>query len=259
MRIEDDSRMTAGAPGARTSGSTGLPPTERSRASVWFAVAGDARFLSHRDTLRMWERTLRRSRAPLRYSQGFNPHVRLRLPLPRSVGTSSRLELLELELREPFAGDDWVKRLQPALPAGLEVLGVEAADVRSALSAPEEVSYRVRLAQDVDLEGLDERIRTLEQAKQWLVERARRGRHPARTINLCEHVRALRREGPWLCCTMVTRPEGTARMDELLKALGLEASAEVERTGATYPAALGRGISPPDETPAPVQPSHNET
>ncbi|MBN1844663.1 MAG: DUF2344 domain-containing protein, partial [Sedimentisphaerales bacterium] len=45
--------------------------------ALWFDVEGDLRFLSHRDTLRCWQRALTRATVPLRYSQGFNPHPRL--------------------------------------------------------------------------------------------------------------------------------------------------------------------------------------
>jgi len=243
---EGQGKKVGGRVAAATGGTCVGGAVQRYRASVWFAVRGDARFLSHRDTLRTWERALRRSRAPLRYSQGFNPHVRMSLPLPRSVGMSSQRELLVVELNQSLAEGDWCKRLCRVAPPGLEVLGVEAADVHAPLNAPEEVSYRVRLGEEVELDRLDERIKELEAAAEWLIERPRRGRHPARTIDLCAHVRGLRREGCWLGCTILTGPGGTARMDEVLAALALGGpgvSVEVERVGATYPAALGAGPS----------------
>ena len=55
----------------------------RIRLALWFAIAGDLRYLSHRDTMRAWQRVFVRAQMPLRYSQGFNPHLRFSLPLPR--------------------------------------------------------------------------------------------------------------------------------------------------------------------------------
>lgn len=67
-------------------------------AVVRFAVRGWLRFLSHAETVRVFERGCARARVPVKYTQGFNPHAKLSLPLPRPVGVASDDELLILRL-----------------------------------------------------------------------------------------------------------------------------------------------------------------
>ena len=76
----------------------------RYRLRIDFSVDGDIRFLGHRDMLRLFARAVVRSAfggLAVRYTQGFNPHPRLSIPLPRPVGIASDAECLVLELTEP--------------------------------------------------------------------------------------------------------------------------------------------------------------
>lgn len=91
---------------------------EVTRWAVWFSVEGDARFLSHHDLMRVMERAAARAELPLRHTQGFNPHPKISLALPKPVGLTGRRELLVLELEGPLA-DNWPARLGEQLPRGL--------------------------------------------------------------------------------------------------------------------------------------------
>jgi radical SAM-linked protein len=59
-----------------------------------FEITDSLRFLSHQETLRLFQRALVRSGIRLSYSEGFNPRPRVSLPLPRSVGLEGDAELL---------------------------------------------------------------------------------------------------------------------------------------------------------------------
>ncbi|UCG56672.1 MAG: DUF2344 domain-containing protein [Phycisphaerales bacterium] len=61
---------------------------------VKFKVEGDARYLSHAETLRVFQRACARAKIAVQYNRGFNPRPRLSLPLPRSVGVVSDDERL---------------------------------------------------------------------------------------------------------------------------------------------------------------------
>ena len=56
---------------------------------VDFSIEGNLAYLSHQETLTLFERALVRASVPLVYSMGFNPHPHLSIPFPRSVGTQS--------------------------------------------------------------------------------------------------------------------------------------------------------------------------
>jgi radical SAM-linked protein len=68
------------------------------RLRIRFTKRGKIRFTSHRDTARVWERTVRRAQLPVAYSQGFSPHARLSFGLALSTGFESDAEYLDIEL-----------------------------------------------------------------------------------------------------------------------------------------------------------------
>ncbi len=65
---------------------------------VRFTKVGSLQFISHLDLCRTMKSALIRAKAPLWYSEGFNPHPRLIFALPLSIGTESVSELLDVKL-----------------------------------------------------------------------------------------------------------------------------------------------------------------
>jgi radical SAM-linked protein len=105
-------------------------PTAPRKLRVRFSKTGKVRFTSHRDVARIWERALRRVGLPVAYSEGFSPRPRLSFGLALSTGHESHGEYLDVNLREDAPGGDvacelFALRVNPALPAGLEVQAVE--------------------------------------------------------------------------------------------------------------------------------------
>ncbi len=63
-----------------------------------FEKIGPAAYISHLDLQRVMGRALRRAKAPIKYSQGFNPHVLMSFATALSVGCESVCEILDLPL-----------------------------------------------------------------------------------------------------------------------------------------------------------------
>jgi len=60
-----------------------------------FSKTGDLRFIGHLDLQQLFERALRRSGLPLRFSQGFSPKVRLNLASALPLGFTSIAEMMD--------------------------------------------------------------------------------------------------------------------------------------------------------------------
>ena len=88
------------------------------RHRVTFSKTGDARFLSHRNTMDVLERAIRAAGLPARYSEGFNPHMKLSMGPALALGLESRDEVFDVEGIAPFAADA-AARICAKLPAGL--------------------------------------------------------------------------------------------------------------------------------------------
>lgn len=96
------------------------------RMIVAFEKTAQVRHLGHLDLLRSMQRALRRSGLPIRYSQGFNPHVVLSFASPLSVGMSGSDELLDVALDAEITEDAFSERFSPALPASLPLVSVRS-------------------------------------------------------------------------------------------------------------------------------------
>jgi radical SAM family uncharacterized protein/radical SAM-linked protein len=116
------------------------------RNRITFAKTGDARFLSHRNTMDVLERAIRAAGLPARYSEGFNPHMRLSMGPALALGLESRHEVFDVDAVAPFPPDA-AGRIAEKLPPGLAILDVSAlaAGEPSLAKAIRGARYAVRL------------------------------------------------------------------------------------------------------------------
>jgi radical SAM-linked protein len=98
------------------------PPVQRLR--VRYAKRGRARFTSHRDFSRAFERALRRAGVPMAYSSGFSPHPRISYANASPTGAASEAEYLEIGLSQACDPAKVQVALDAALPPGLDVVDV---------------------------------------------------------------------------------------------------------------------------------------
>ena len=84
-------------------------------------MGGDLRFLSHQETLRLFARACTRARIPVRHTEGFNPHPRISLPLPRPVGIASDAERAVFELTEAVDPTVLAGGLARQVPDGIKI------------------------------------------------------------------------------------------------------------------------------------------
>ena len=82
---------------------------------------GRARFLSHLDTMRVFQQALTRAALPLRYTEGFNPHIVLSIALPIGLGVESLCERLDFGIEENISLSTLPARLNAVLPEGFHV------------------------------------------------------------------------------------------------------------------------------------------
>ncbi|MBR3934461.1 MAG: TIGR03936 family radical SAM-associated protein [Clostridia bacterium] len=120
---------------------------------VKYTKGEKVKYISHLDFLRCVNRSFKRGKIPVKYSNGFNPHVLLNIALPCPVGVSSVCELLDIELYEPMATNEIKERLNKALPVGIEALEVtergEQKDFFDISSALYEIEFKSQ--KEIDL------------------------------------------------------------------------------------------------------------
>lgn len=87
-----------------------------------FEKRGDSIWISHLDTMRVFQRAFRRAGLLLKHSQGFTPRAIVSIALPLSVGVESHCELLDFELENDAVVTPEI--LNNVLPAGICVLKI---------------------------------------------------------------------------------------------------------------------------------------
>lgn len=86
-----------------------------------FSKSGRARYISHLDLMRTFQRAFQRADLTIKHTEGFNPHPFISILLPLSLGFSSECEVLEFQLLGETPPEEVPARLNAVLPEGITV------------------------------------------------------------------------------------------------------------------------------------------
>ncbi len=208
-------------------------------------VKGDrARYVSHLDFIRTWERAMRRAGLPVAMSQGFNPHPKMAPAASLPVGQTGRSEVIEVTLTEPVEPDDFARRVNAAMPEGFRVTRAKEvpAEAESPASSVSGATYVAWLSDETGAAGtasdgdaaasrpVAEAIERFMSAREVRV--TRKSDKGEREVDLRPLVFELRWGDGRLTMVLAAGREGTARPVDVLSALGLDPDDwRVERTG----------------------------
>jgi len=187
------------------------------RVRVTFSKTNHMRYTSHLDLHRTWERTLRRARLPLSYSQGFNPRPKINLAAALPLGFTSDCEMVEFWLDNGITLNQITSQLREAAPPGIEIYNIEEIDPQTPKipNLIESADYHVTLLEPVT--DLETRVQHLLSKK--IIERERRGK-PYDLRPLIEDLQA--RNNQNLDLRLAARANATGRPEEVLLTLGID-------------------------------------
>ncbi|MDW7755503.1 MAG: TIGR03936 family radical SAM-associated protein [Brevefilum sp.] len=197
------------------------PQEDITRIRVLYAKGESLRFTGHLDMQRLWERLLRRSSLPVRYSQGYHPRARLNLASALPLGFVSDAELLDFWMNEPLPINEIYARLSDAAPPGLtikEVLQVplseDALQVQMAAS-----EFEVEFFDPQDVEVLNKKVNDF-LAQDTIMRSRRKKVYDLRPLVM--EINVIGRENGQLALQMKLRAEegATGRPDEVLDQMG---------------------------------------
>ncbi|MDY4699102.1 TIGR03936 family radical SAM-associated protein [Eubacterium coprostanoligenes] len=89
-----------------------------------FSKTGQAKYISHLDTNRVFSRALARAKIKLWYTQGFNPRPYMSFSLPLSLGVESYCENVDLRILDDLTDEEIKERMNNALPLGIRIVDV---------------------------------------------------------------------------------------------------------------------------------------
>lgn len=188
---------------------------------VYFDKFGEMKFISHLDLLRFFDRLLKKSQIPVKYSQGFHPRPKMSFGSPISLGTEAYNELMDFELETPMSNEEVFDRLNSSNVVGFRVNKVE--DVIRKASIMEE--YTIMVYEIESEEEIITKLETLLNQEEIVEVKEKKGK--VTTRNLKERIKSFRREGNMIEMEIInTSPNsyldlaGIEQQDVKIKRLG---------------------------------------
>ncbi len=205
---------------------------------IEFKVRGNLRFLSHAETLRVFQRACVRAGVKVLYSEGFNPRPKLSLPLPRTVGIEVDDDLLCFRIEGAGAQENDLctstkTRLSEQLPDGLELLSARFAKTSTPIQ-PCQAAYLLAVQKEYLDENLKNRIKHLLESENLNLRR-QMGPENARfkNVDVRPFLKSIELEDTGLSVECKISSAGSIRLDEILGLLELDygmLSAPIRRT-----------------------------
>ncbi len=188
------------------------------RYRITFGKGRELRFTGHLDLHRAWERTFRRAKLSLAYSEGFRPRPKINIGAALPLGCTSEADLVDVELIQEVETAELVRALSAAAPPGLTISGIAGVPsgspkLQKLITSSE---YLIPVA-DQDREILEARIETMLSSDK--LPRVRRGKE----YDLRPLLEELSLAEPSELRLRLTALSGaTGRPDEVLRALELD-------------------------------------
>jgi len=196
------------------------------RVRVIFSKQGALRFIGHLDLHKILERSIRRAKLPLTYSQGFHPQPKINLAAALPLGFASRAEVMDMWLNEDVG--DVVTSLQANVPSGLTIMDANQVDDRepSLQSQVIAAEYQVEITEAGSGRRLNEKIASVLESES--IPRIRRKKqYDLRP--LIEELTAL--DNSHIHIRLTAREGATGRPEEVLAVMGVPLEdARIERT-----------------------------
>ncbi len=139
-------------------------------ARVWFRKEGSAVYISHLDLNRVMLRAIQKSKLPIWYTEGFNPHPFITFSLPLSLGFTGTCESMDLKFIEEISYKDAIINLNDCLPEGIVVYGID-----EPIMKPKRITYAkfiiTLLADDYKSEDIKKMFLELLEQNEILVDK----------------------------------------------------------------------------------------
>lgn len=188
---------------------------------IQFTKLEEVRFISHLDLMRALMRAFRRSRVPIAFSQGFNPHHQVSMGPPLAVGVTSTGEYMDVQLAEEITVDDFFAMLKPQMPRGLDLVRGEFIpdNAPSLMAQIDQAVYLVRMKTHLEKAGIEQVLREFYSQRNIIITRQRKGKE----VDLKPLIRELKLlyagDEPVLQMRVQTGSKGNARPEEVMAAL----------------------------------------
>ena len=139
-----------------------------------FSKTETAKYISHLDINRAFQRAFSRAKINLWYTEGFNPHPYMSFSLPLSLGVESLCENVDIRINEEIPFEDIKNKMNDALPPGIRIIDVYSEFMDASRIAFSDYVYKFEFA---DNEAALEKLKSvLEQDEILALKKGKKGK-----------------------------------------------------------------------------------
>lgn len=194
------------------------------RIRLTYARGNALRYTGHLDMQDVWERTIRRARLPLAYSQGFHPQPKINQACPLPLGMTSQMEIIDFWLEPELTLPEIQEQLYRALPPGMQPLQLELVDLRSPALQTRVISaqYLATFLIPFDAQFLHQQVAEIKNATSLLRTRRDKQYDLRPLIEDLTLLQTANPDMPHLFMLLAAREGATGRPEEVIAALGYD-------------------------------------
>ncbi len=114
---------------------------------IKFSKQGTMKFIGHLDSMRYFQKAMRRADVDIRYSEGFSPHQIMSFAAPLGVGIESLGEYLDIEAVSLTSTNQLTDALNETMVEGVQILAARILPdtVKNAMASVAAASYQIHL------------------------------------------------------------------------------------------------------------------
>lgn len=156
------------------------------RYLIKYTKKSDIKYVAHLELMRTIQRIIRRSELPVKYSQGFNPHMSLSIAQPLAVGVYSRGEYMDVDFNEELDEEFIKEKLNLSSTDTIKFLDVkkikeEDKKVPQSMAAVEAARYILKL-KCMDIKDIQKDIHLLINMEEWKI--IKKGKKGEKEVNI---------------------------------------------------------------------------
>ncbi len=113
------------------------------KVRIKFNKTGAMKFVGHLDTMRYFQRAIRRAGIDISYTAGFSPHPIMSFALPLGVGVESEGEYFDIQVNSSLSSEQSIKLLNEQMADGVQILSYKKLpdETKKAMSLVEAADY----------------------------------------------------------------------------------------------------------------------
>ena len=144
---------------------------------IFFVKKDRAKYISHLDMTRLFQRAVRRSGVKMWYTEGFHPHLYMTFALPLSLGIESECESVDMKLESNISFEGVKELLNNVLPEGIEVYHVDEPKMKANVIFSSK--YTVKLNNFINHKDKIEQF-----LEQEVINAVKKGKAGEKTVNI---------------------------------------------------------------------------